>query len=71
MRDPNRLDSFYEEIKIIHKTYFPDWRFLQFIHNFLSWHFKTYKTDGFYVEEEKFINRLNQFVKEIKKGDIL
>lgn len=70
MRNPNRLDSFYEEIKTIHKTYFPDWRFLQLIQNFLSWHFDTYKTDGFYVEEEKFINRLNQFVKEMKKGDI-
>lgn len=27
MRDPNRLDKFYEELKNLHKTYVSDWRF--------------------------------------------
>jgi hypothetical protein len=34
MRDPNRLYKFYENLRDIHITYFPDWRFGQFIYNF-------------------------------------
>ncbi len=26
MRDINRLDKFYDELKEIHKKHFPDWR---------------------------------------------
>ena len=33
MRDPERLDAFYDELKRIHKTYFPDWRFGQLVEN--------------------------------------
>ena len=29
MRDPNRLDDFYEKLKKIHKEKVPDWRFGQ------------------------------------------
>lgn len=51
MRDVKRLDNFYNELKQIHKTYFPDWRFGQLISNFLSYISK----DCFYWEEDKFI----------------
>ena len=27
MRDINRLDKFYDELKEIHKKHFPDWRY--------------------------------------------
>ena len=37
MRDPNRLDSFYDEMKEIHKKSFPDWRIGQLMSNFLGW----------------------------------
>lgn len=33
MRNPNRLDSFYEEIKKIHQCNYPDLRFGQFVIN--------------------------------------
>ena len=36
MRDPNRLDVFYKELYRIHRTYFSDWRFGQFMMNFLG-----------------------------------
>lgn len=60
MRDPERLDAFYDELKRIHKTYFPDWRFGQLVENiiFLS------KTDLFYCEEDKLIELLKSIVKE-------
>lgn len=64
MRDVNRLDNFYDTLKDLHKNYFPDWRFMQLFINFLSWHFSKYGNDGFYVEEDKFINRFNEFISQ-------
>lgn len=65
MRDPNRLDNFYEQMKQIHKENFPDWRFGQFIMNFLAW----YGRDPFYLEEGKFIERLNIYVASLKNKE--
>ena len=66
MRDPDRLNSFYENIKNIHKNNIPDWRFMQLMFNFLSWHVSKYKTDGFYIEEEECLKRFELFIKEMK-----
>lgn len=60
MRNPNRLDNFYITLRNIHKEYFPDWRFGQFIYNFLSWY-----GDPFFLEESAFIKEVEKFVKEV------
>ena len=65
MRDPNRLDKFYDQMKQIHKENFPDWRFGQFMMNFLSW----YGRDPFYLEEGKFIEKLNIYVASLKNKE--
>lgn len=57
MRDPARLNNFYEKLKVFHKEYFPDFRFGQLISNFLSWA----KTDGFYWEEDLFLEKLKEY----------
>lgn len=62
MRDPNRLDDFYKKLKNYHKKYFPDMRFIQLIHNFLTWHYQEYKTDGFYIEEDECLKRFKKFI---------
>lgn len=62
MRDPNRLDNFYENLKKIHKEKVTDWRFGQLISNFQSW----YGNDIFYLEENQFMSKLNEFFEEIK-----
>jgi hypothetical protein len=61
MRDADRLDIFYDELKNIHMKKFPDLRFWQFICNFNHW--LTYKKqiDGFYVEEDEMINLIREF----------
>lgn len=64
MRDPNRLDAFYEELKRIHKDYFPDWRFGQFICNFLGWVSAEKKMDPFFPEEPWMIDALNEYAGE-------
>ena len=60
MRDPDRLDYFYEVLKKDHKNYFPDWRFGQLIYNFLGW----YGADPFYLEEDAFLQEWKKFIKE-------
>lgn len=57
MRDPNRLDIFYAQMAEMHKKYFPDWRFGQFMMNFLGW----LQRDPFYMEEDKFIEKLEEY----------
>ncbi len=66
MRDLNRLDSFYENLKAIHKNYIPDWRFGQFILNFISWYYNKYKRDIFYTEEDKMLKLFEEFIKEMR-----
>lgn len=59
MRDPNRLYFLYDRLRTVHMEQFPDWRFGQFIFNFLDW----YKKDLFYLEDDKFLELLDRFVK--------
>jgi len=63
MRNPNRLDSFYTILKRVHKSYFPDWRFGQFMMNLMS-----YYGDIFYWEEDKFIEKLGEYVDAVAKN---
>ena len=61
MRDIKRLDSFYEKLKKIHQE-LPDWRFAQLICNFADW----YGGDIFYMEEDRFLNLLEQYINSLK-----
>ncbi|MBR3673983.1 MAG: hypothetical protein IKN65_06870 [Clostridia bacterium] len=61
MRDANRLDKVYTIMCFIHKKCVPDWRMGQLISNFMSWHYDKYKSDYFYIEEDKFIDRFVEF----------
>jgi len=36
MRNPERLDEFYAKLCELHKKYVPDWRFDQFISNYVN-----------------------------------
>ena len=60
MRNPERLDDFYDNVKNLHKQYVPDWRTGQLMFNFIS---ET--GDPFYWEEEEFIKRLERYLKEV------
>jgi hypothetical protein len=65
MRDPNRLDDFYEKLKKMHKTYCPDWRFGQFICNFVAWYMSKYNNDIFYIEDDKICHYIREFIDEM------
>ena len=62
MRNPDRLDNFYDEFKAIHKKYFPDMRFGQLCSNFFGWLYSTYKKDLFFPEEDEMLKYLREYV---------
>ena len=57
MRDPDRLQFYYDRLEELHKEYCPDWRIPQFIMNFLQW----YGQDPFYLEDNRFIEKVREF----------
>lgn len=61
MRDPNRLDTFYDALKEIHKEHFCDWRFGQFCSNFFGWLASEKKMDLFFPEEKEMIEYIREF----------
>ena len=61
MRDPKRLDNFYETIKRIHQKYFPDWRYGQLMSNWVN----HMGQDIFYWEEDRIIDGLYEYVYDI------
>ena len=67
MRDPNRLDEFYDTLKTIHKEIFPDLRFMQFIENFQRWA----NRDLYYCEDSELRKLLVRYTDEATLGRIL
>lgn len=64
MRDPNRLNNFYDTMRNIHKKSFPDWRFGQLMSNFFGWLYSEKKIDLFFPEEDKMIEYFKEFANE-------
>ena len=64
MRNPERLYGFYSELSKVHIEHFPDWRFGQFINNFLCWIDTAKKRDPFFIEEDEMLDFLYEFAKE-------
>ncbi len=64
MRDPKRLDRFYDEMKRIHQRSFPDWRFGQLMSNFLGWVVGEKKRDIFFPEEDEMMRYFKEFASE-------
>ena len=57
-RNPNRLYPFYDELRRIHMTYVPDWRFGQMMVNIFG------TQDIFYLEEDDVLKRVKQYFGE-------
>ena len=59
MRDPKRLDNFYNKLKELHKKYAPDLRFGQLVCNLQ----RSEGNDLFYYEEDKMIKAIENHIK--------
>lgn len=68
MRNTARLEPFYEELKTIHERSFPDWRFGQFMYNFMTWLQNKKDVDPFHPEEPEMLEYLKEFEATFKKG---
>ena len=70
MRPIERLDRFYDELKRIHKEYFPDWREGQLFYNMAC----ELKEDPFFWETDKAIEFIQEYankhgVKKVKENE--
>lgn len=61
MRDPNRLDKFYDEMKEIHKKSFSDMRFGQLMFCFFGWLMSEKGKDLFFPEEDEMIKHFREY----------
>lgn len=68
MRDPNRLYKFYENLRDMHMTYLPDWRFGQFIYNFENWYLHSYQNDIFFIEDDKMLELFKEYLNDIRNS---
>lgn len=65
MRNPKRLDGFYETLKEAHKNNVPDWRFGQLMVNLVKWLYDTKKCgDIFFVEDDKMEGYIKEFLQD-------
>lgn len=64
MRDPERIDKFTSELSRIWKTYYLDWRFGQFMMNFLGFVQSTKRRDPFFPEEPELLRYLKEYCGE-------
>ena len=64
MRDPDRLNKFYAELRELHKRYCPDWRFGQLCSNFFGWLQYDKGIDLFFPEEEKMLEYFKEFLSD-------
>ena len=61
MRDPKRLDDFYDKMKKIHQEKLPDWRFGQLMSNFLGWLAQQNKM-CFYLGDAQMLRYFEEYV---------
>lgn len=61
MRDPKRLDDFYDRMKKIHQEKLPDWRFGQLMSNFLGWLAQQNKM-CFYLGDAQMLRYFEEYV---------
>ena len=70
IRNPERLDLFYDELKKIHKEHFPDWRVGQLFTNFFGWLVLDKGVDQFFPEEDRMIEYIKEYVESIKNKSV-
>lgn len=70
MRNPDRLYTFYNELRRIHQDNFPDWRFGQLMCNFFGWLISEKGMDAFFPEEQQMIGYLKEFAGEATNEEI-
>lgn len=61
MRNPNRLEYFYDGLKKLHEACFPDLRFGQLMSNFFDWLINEKGKDLFFPEENQMLDYFDEY----------
>mgnify|MGYP006959762375 FL=1 len=69
IRNPERIDEFTTELNRVWKTYYPDWRFGQFMSNFLGFVGGIKGIDIFFPEESEMLVYLKEYCGEKEKAN--
>lgn len=64
MRDEKRIPTFCKQLQVYWKEDIPDWRFGQFMSNFLGWVVEKTKRDIFFIEDNEMSELLDEFFKK-------
>ena len=70
MRDPNRLNNFYEILCKVHKESFTDLRFGQLMSNFFCWLLQEKGIDYFFPEENTMIDYIIEYRNRFKRKQV-
>ena len=68
MRDPNRLDNFYNDFCLLHKKYLPNMRFGQLCSNFFGWLYSEKGVDLFFPEENRMLEYFREYCESLTGG---
>lgn len=70
MRDINRIEPFVAKLQKYWEEMIPDWRFGQFMSNFLGFVYQETNRDIFFIEDDQMAELLDQFFDQCftKKG---
>lgn len=67
MRNPQRIDDFCETLKEVwHRV--PDWRFGQFVSNFLGEVYSQKQIDPFFIEDAEMLKYLKKYLEGINES---
>lgn len=69
MRNPERIDEFTTELNRVWKKYFLDWRFGQFMMNFLGFVQSKKNRDPFFPEESEMLKYLKEYCGEKEEAN--
>lgn len=67
MRDKNRIKSFCGKLREYWENDIPDWRFGQFMSNFLGFAFQKLKRDVFFIEDDEMLELLDEYFTKSSK----
>ena len=69
MRDPKRLDSFYNDLCLLHKQCFPQLRFGQLCSNFFGWLYAKKGIDLFFPEEQQMLEYFREYCEQYSSSE--
>lgn len=69
MRNPKRIKTFCDVLAGKWEHLFPDWRFGQFMSNFLGYVYSQAQIDIFFIEDDEMLDYLKEYLEDRKSEE--